>query len=271
MTAETVAPVTEQTTLSSALAAFRTLTLAETVERADLRTRVDRKYLVPVTTVDGILGELRATHQVLEVNGRLATTYRTTYFDTADFASCRTHIQGRRRRWKVRSRLYSEDQFCRVEVKTKDGRGFTVKAAKPTEPERYGTLTGHDEAFVADVLNDEQPDLDIAALVATSEITYVRAALVDVAAGTRLTIDTDLRCTLGGRRAWLDDDVAVVETKGGPTPSAVDRLLIRHGARERSFSKYVATASLLHPTIPDNDVRALRGTHLHTDALLHSR
>ncbi len=268
MSAEAAAPIDATPLLGPVLQAFEPITLARTIANADLRTRVDRKYLVPMTTLQAVLQQLRDSHQVLEVGGRRVTTYRNTYFDTDDFASCRTHIQRRRRRWKVRSRLYEEDQFCRVEVKTKDGRGLTVKASQPTDAGGHGTLSEADLAFVAGVLQGEHPGLDISTLVATSEIAYVRACLVDLDSGTRITIDTDLECLLGGRRAWLDDGLAVVETKGAPTPSDVDRLLVRRGFRARSFSKYVATASMLHPTIPDNDIRALRGTHLHTDLLL---
>ncbi|MCW2830693.1 MAG: hypothetical protein JWP31_1385 [Aeromicrobium sp.] len=249
------------------LAPFGKLTLAETVARADLATRMDRKYIVPIAAVHDLIAELVDSHHVLVVGGRLATTYRTTYFDTTEFTACRAHVQRRRRRWKIRSRLYADDQLCRVEVKLKDGRGYTIKSSKPAEVAHYGTLTAEDQAFVSGVLADDHPRLEVPHLVATSELTYVRTCLVDPVGGTRLTLDTDLQCTLDGHRAWLDPSFAVVETKGGHTPSAVDRLLVHNGARAQSFSKYVATTSLLHPAVPDNDVRGLRGTSLHADTV----
>ncbi|WP_187271736.1 VTC domain-containing protein [Aeromicrobium terrae] len=245
------------------LDAFDSVSLAETVDRADLSHRVDRKYLVPLGTVRDALPELATTHRVLEVAGRFSTTYSTTYFDTHDLASCRAHIQGRRRRWKVRSRLYVEDGLCRVEVKTRSSRGRTVKAVAPSESGRHGHLSGADREFVARTLEPDHPELDVDALRPTAEITYERSCLVDVDAGRRLTIDHRLSSVLAHGRAWVDDGFAVVETKGGAVPSEADRLLVRLGARPRSFSKYVATASLLYPDLADNDVRALRGWCLH--------
>ncbi len=249
--------------LTDELEMFSTVSLAETVERADLSRRVDRKYLVDLDSVRQFMSDLAETHRVLEVDGRRTTTYSTTYFDTRDMASCRAHIQRRRRRWKVRSRMYVEDQLCRVEVKTKGGRGQTVKVASVSEPHRYGTLVDSDLRFVTDSLGSNYPELDIHALRPTAEITYIRACLVHVHPGTRVTIDRHVSSVLNHGRAWIDEDYAIVETKGGAILGEADRLLRRNGFRPRSFSKYVATASLLHPHLADNDIRALRGTYLH--------
>lgn len=249
--------------LTDDLAAFRTASLAETVDRADLRRRVDRKYVIDLDTVRRVMSDLTGTHRALEIDGRRTTTYSTTYFDTEDLASCRAHIQGRRRRWKVRSRLYVEDQFCRVEVKTKDGRGATVKAASVSDPSRHGTLVDADLDFVTGSLRTSHPELDVRALQPSAEIAYIRACLVDLDAGTRVTIDQHLTCVLNRGYAWMSDGCAIVETKGGATPSEADRLLLRSGVRPRSFSKYVATASLLDHRLPDNDTRSLQGSYLH--------
>ena len=40
--------------------------------------------------------------------------------------------------------------------------------------------------------------------------------------------------------------------------------LLAAGARPRSFSKYVAAASLLRDDLPDNDVRRMHGRELHS-------
>lgn len=246
-----------------ALDSFHPVSLAEVVEHADLARRVDRKYLVGLDTVRQLCEGLVDTHQVLQIDDRRTTTYRTTYFDTPDLMSCRSHVQGRRRRWKVRSRLYVEDRLCRVEVKTKNGRGMTLKAASPSHIDRYGTLVEGDRRFVTEVLATAHPEVDIASLAPTAEITYSRACLVDLGAGTRVTIDGRLSSVLSNGHAWVDDAYAIVETKGGNVPAAADRLLVHLGAKPRSFSKYVATTSLVHPDIADNDVRDLRGNRLH--------
>src|SRR5689334_15515110 len=105
----------------------RPVGLETLVEHAALMQRTDRKYIVPVDAVRELVAEISDTHRALEIKGRRYTSYRTLYFDTPDLVSAKSHVQRRRRRWKVRSRLYVEDQLCRVEVKTKDNRGETVK------------------------------------------------------------------------------------------------------------------------------------------------
>jgi len=46
-----------------------------------------------------------------------------------------------------------------------------------------------------------------------------------------------------------------------------DRILLAGGHRPQSFSKYVATASLLRSDLPSNDVRRLVGVALHVESV----
>src|SRR5437870_4547973 len=93
------------------------VTLAEVLAEAPATVRVDRKYIVPRGTAQEFVDQLPPEFRALEIDGRRSTGYASTYFDTDDLSTCRAHIQQRRRRWKFRSRLYVEDQFCRLEVK----------------------------------------------------------------------------------------------------------------------------------------------------------
>ncbi|ARF58418.1 polyphosphate polymerase domain-containing protein [Streptomyces gilvosporeus] len=248
------------------LDAPRAASLAEIDAAAALQHRVDRKYLVPTASAARLVAALAPTHRVLDIRGRRTTDYRSTYFDTGHLAAWRAHVQGRRRRWKVRTRLYSEDRLCRVEVKTKDGRGATVKRALTVDPDAYGRLDAGSEAvaFVDRVLADRGIGITAADLTPAGEVRYVRAALADLEAGSRVTLDARLTCHRDGRTAALDPGYVLIETKGGPRPAAADRHLLRLGARPVSVSKYVIGLSLLVPGLPDNDVRRLARTRFHT-------
>ncbi len=237
--------------------------LRELVEHAALMQRTDRKYIVDLDTVRTLIATLSQTQQVLEIDGRHSTMYRTLYFDTPDLQACRAHVQKRRRRWKARSRLYVEDQLCRIEVKTKDNRGGTDKVMAPSHPDRYGLLIGEERDFVISHLAAQHPELDVPALVPSAEISYTRATLANLEAGTRVTIDWNLHCRLEPGDVWLDPGYALVETKGPSTASEADRVLNSLGTRPRSFSKYVAAASIMHANVADNDFRVLRGRILH--------
>ncbi len=237
--------------------------LAEVVDHAAQLTRVDRKYLVDRDVANAFLRALPGGFRVLAIDGRRSTSYSSVYFDTARLDACRDHVQRRRRRWKVRSRLYVEDGLCRMEVKTKDRRGVTTKAVAVSHPDRHGRLEGAEVGFVAATLHERGIGLDVGSLRPTAEVGYERVTLAETDQALRVTLDRSVQCRLDGGRVWVDENWVLVETKGDLRPSEADRVLAALGARPRAFSKYVAAASLLSPHIADNDVRRLHGRQLH--------
>jgi hypothetical protein len=238
------------------------ISLPEVLAAAAATTRVDRKYLLTADGVQAFLGRLPVSLRLLSIDGRLTTSYRSTYFDTPDLRTCRAHVQGRRRRWKARSRLYVEDGLCRLELKVRDGSGLTRKFFHPTSAGDYGQMTQVAEGFFRDGLlahGLDHPEL----LAPAVEIAYERATLADPETGTRVTIDFGVRGTRDDHAVEVDPGRVIVETKGVRTAGAADRLLTQLGARPVSFSKYAASASLMDPRIPDNDVRHMVGRELH--------
>ena len=177
--------------------------------------------------------------------------------------ACRDHVQRRRRRWKVRSRLYVEDRLCRVEVKTRDGRGVTVKTVADSTPLRHGRLDGPEGDFVATTLDAAGLPLDVRALRPTMEVDYRRSTLADTGRGSGSPSTVAWSAGTGADACRLDDGFVLIETKGAARPSDADRVLGTLGARPRSFSKYASAASLLRADIADNDVRRLCGRELH--------
>lgn len=240
--------------------------LDEVLAEAAGLTRVDRKYLVPVATAQRLMAGLSGV-RVLEVGGRRHTSYRSTYVDTGDLVACRDHLQQRRRRWKVRERVYVEDGVGRLEVKVRDGSGRTVKHLAPLQerPGLRSRLDRTDREFVAEVLGAAGHDVDVTALRPTASVTYRRVTLADLDAGTRLTMDTGVVSRLGPGAVALDPGYLVVETKGAARAGMADRLLVGLGCRPVRLSKYVSAAALLRPDLPDNDVRRLRGVVLHVE------
>jgi hypothetical protein len=105
--------------------------LAEVIQRAALPTREDRTYLVPVDRFAELVARLPGAWVVLEIDRRRGFAYESVYFDTPDLLLYRQHVQGRRRRYKVRTRAYLDSGDCAFEVKLKDGRDRTVKARLP--------------------------------------------------------------------------------------------------------------------------------------------
>jgi hypothetical protein len=246
------------------LSALRGATLAEVDAAAALQHRTDRKYLVPLDQAHAFVRLLADSHHVLDLAGRRTTSYVSVYFDTPRLAAWHAHVQGRRRRWKVRTRLYAEDGLCRVEVKTKDGRGATLKHALRIPAVDHGELPADAAEFVERTLNGAGIPVTAGELAPAAEVRYLRAALADLHHGTRVTLDAALTFRHGDRTAALGPGRVLVETKGGTRPAPADRLLLRLGCRPVSLSKYVLGRSLLTPGLPDNDVRRLVRDHFTT-------
>ena len=94
---------------------------------AQLTTRVELKYLVPLADLPTCLHRLPHQLAVLDMGGRRIFDYESVYFDTDGFALYRHHVQGRRKRYKVRIRSYCDSRDAMFEVKFKSRRGQTVK------------------------------------------------------------------------------------------------------------------------------------------------
>jgi hypothetical protein len=234
--------------IDHALATFEPISLDGANEIAELQTRTDRKYLVDESTLWDLLNGLAPTARVLDIDDRHGCDYSSTYFDTQDFALYRAAVQGRRRRYKVRSRTYGDTGPCFLEVKAKGGRGANVKTRIRCARDERDEITHDGLDFVADLVGDA--DL-AAALRPVLTTDYTRSTLIDPADRTRLTFDRRLRCTdERGMSAVLDG--VVVETKSPGPPSAADRWLWRHQVRPAKVSKFGTGLAVLRPELSAN-------------------
>lgn len=227
-------------TSTDPIAQLAPIGLEELVEQAALLTRVDRKYVLGNEALDVVLGELGPATRALEIDGRRAQRYRSTYLDTADLTSFHAAGRGRRLRWKVRTRDYLDTGESYLEVKSRGPRGTTVK-------ERVLTAGAGDEQ---QRLLHARLGAAAAALIPTLENSYLRSTLL-LDEGSRATIDRRLRLQshlAPGRHARVPQ--VILETKSGSTPGELDRLLWRHGHRPVRISKYGAGLALLHPELP---------------------
>lgn len=227
--------------------------LDELVEEAALLARVDRKYVVPAAALPDLLAAVPASTRALEIDGTRRFGYRSTYLDTAGRASYLLAGKGRRRRFKVRTRAYLDTGTCWLEVKTRAGRDVTIKQRIPHHDAELAPLSPDGLDFVDRCLADAHLGsvgaLDLEPVMVTA---YQRATLFLPESLSRVTVDTDLGWTsLAGPRRDLDrPSLAIVETKTGSTPSAVDRLLWSRGHRPTRISKYGVGMAALDPSLP---------------------
>lgn len=226
------------------LAALRPISLAELNEQARLMSRVDRKYFVPRPLFTDLIGETSKYVRVLEIDGLRSFRYHTVYFDTADFEFFRHHVQGRRHRFKVRTRTYCDTGLCQLEVKSKGYRGRTVKQRIPHDPHSMTRLGAEGVSFVAPIIGS-----DPTRLLPVVETIYDRVTLTD--GDQRITCDLDLRCRASTGLRHGPDDV-LVETKSEGDQGRWDQLLRHAGIRPHSVSKYCIAAALHNPDLRAN-------------------
>jgi hypothetical protein len=246
--------------MSAGLDAFRGIGLDAVVAAADLQTRVDTKYLLRPEEYARFRDALAAagSWSCLDIDGRRRFSYESVYFDTPDLLTYRQHRQGRRRRFKVRTRHYADSGECVFEVKVKGGRQDTVKERLPYRAADADRITPEAAEHLAAALWEAYGMRVPAGLEARLRTDYRRHTLVHPGEGVRVTCDEDLRC-VSGEGAAVSRPVRLVEVKSARPGGPADRLLWRMGARPVSVSKYCLAVAALAPGVGANPwTRAMR-------------
>jgi hypothetical protein len=251
------------------------ISLEELNEVAALQTRVDRKYLIPVAELGGVLADLGADCRVLDFDGARDSLYESVYFDTPDLASYHAAARKRRRRFKIRTRAYLDTGACFLEVKTAGGRSMTVKDRIEYQLDQRDTITEEGREYVDETMAlTGVADLRNVPLSPTLVTVYRRSTLYVPSSGARATIDLGLELRRDEARRMALPELAVVESKSAGGPTLVDRLLWRHGHRPAAISKYCIGLAALQPELPSNRwTRVLKRHFLgpHADAGIDQR
>lgn len=267
----TMAPMKTKKANAFQLLDLPEISLRDLAQRAELLKRTDRKYLVPGTLVVEMvdfLGEIGA--QALTIGGVQIFGYLSDYYDTSDFALYRAAATKRRRRFKLRSRVYLDSGMHFMELKTRSGRGQNVKdrlrledvctydfvngANDPSEPLRRTDVVAWASKLLQQrgvVASQREGFRTIMDLMPSSRSSYRRSTLC-LPDDSRLTIDQDLVLSGPGESSGFEVPEVVVETKSSGRTSDADRWLWSHGIRPSRVSKYAIGTAIVHPELPAN-------------------
>lgn len=246
--------------VSTVVAAAPAVGLAVLDDLAALQTRVDRKYVLTPAQATAALASVADRMAALEIGDVRCFSYRSLYFDTVDRRSYRAAATGRRRRFKVRVRRYVDAGTTVLEVKTRGGRGETVKQRIDYGDGALGALTDEGCAFVDGVVGDEGLGELLRPAIWTG---YGRSTLVDPVDRSRVTIDVALESSRDGR-AWTPlTGAVIVETKAAEAATPLDRVLWSMGCRPVAISKFAVAMALDDPSLPSAKWR--RVLHRHFD------
>jgi hypothetical protein len=233
-------------TLEDAVERLAPVSLEALDERAALRRRVDRKYVVAREDLAAVVDAAHGGYEVLEIDGHRSFDYESVYLDTPDLRCFRDHVESRRPRFKIRTRLYRETQACFVEVKVKTADEETAKRQRPHHPGAHGGLDPDARRFLDAALSELVGEPAPVKLAPSLTTRYRRITLGAVDGGERVTCDFELRLVAGdGRATKLREHLVLVETKTEEGGGAVDRLLAERGHEPVTVSKYRLGVGLL--------------------------
>jgi hypothetical protein len=238
---------------------FEAVSLQEVEDRAALQMRVDRKYIVSYETLEQLFSELGDDYRALEIDGERLQQYDSVYFDTPELMGYKHHLQGRRKRFKCRTRLYGKSA-CFFDLKLKGRRGETVKSRLPLASPDHGSLTSKASAFLKRGLLEEYGCAAPAGLLPTLQTSFQRLTLIHSQRAERLTLDFGITFSKvgSGERYRMRPGHVLIETKSGSQLGTVDRLLLGLGARPVTMcSKYSLGVALADPALPTNPYRPL--------------
>ncbi|MFM2412182.1 MAG: hypothetical protein RLZZ587_515 [Actinomycetota bacterium] len=232
------------------VASLPSVGLAELDESWSLTRRYDTKFIVEQSELDKFFEATTTEFAALEIDGLRMFSYRTVYFDTPDLLLYRDHAQRRRRRVKVRTRLYRDSGRTRLEVKAKMGNGQTQKALFEDRAE-----FGLEEISLIDTtIADMYPTSRYSGLgsrLSRSAVTeFNRTTLISRTSAERITCDTDMFLESNGSRFRLKPGLVLVEVKSPQRISETVRQLRHLGWHSTSFSKYGAAIESTHDIRP---------------------
>ena len=226
--------------LDTILSRFRPVEISD-ITHATLQNRKESKYLLTTHQALDLLGHLPETYHIFEVDGKQVQTYSTTYYDSPEFQLYLAHHNGRKPRYKVRTRSYIGSDLTFLEVKEKKNTGRTIKHRLQTEG--LVTRLGSD---IREFLSSCFP-FDYAEYKPVLINEYNRITLVSAVHPERITLDIDLTFRSGSTDILLPDIViAEIKRSSDHTSSPALEYLNVMRLRPRGFSKYCIGISLLY-------------------------
>lgn len=227
------------------------------LNNANLMSRVDVKFVLPISFLPELLQQVKNHYSVLDINGNRISRYFNQYFDTHRLDFYQDHHNGKLNRFKVRSRTYLDTDTQFLEVKFKNNQKRTIKSRIKLQNTPDEHLNCQD--FIQEKMGASFTDLKI-----SQQGGYQRIALANEAAAERLTLDFGL---------WYQQDqdnekielpgffIAELKQNKRSKRSPFYQLMSANTIFPASFSKYCIGCALVYgKTIKSNQFKAMLAT-----------
>ena len=227
------------------LAEYNPIGLSD-LEEMKLLDRFDTKYVFNTEIIPEMLDELKDDYDVLHVKDKRCFQYDNQYYDTEDLFLHRMHVNGKAARYKIRARHYVDADISFFELKTKSNKGLTEKYRI-----KIPGLNGHLRPDEMQLLKNH--DIDPENIVPGLKVRYRRITLLNKRDNEKITFDFDLEFESSEKNMSLSElAIAEVKISKNSVNTTFRKLMIKHGIREESVSKYCTGNILTVPNIKYN-------------------
>ncbi len=239
---------------------FPPITLDETNRLAQMLSRIDNKYVVNFEQFSSFLKTIENEYAVLEIKGRRQFSYDSCYYDD-NFGCYFEHHQGRRQRFKVRTREYVDGGGLKFfEVKLKGLRGKTEKHRIKSDFVVTPKIEGEYLSMLREVYTKQYKKQMTFELRPALKVGYKRCTLVALRGGERVTVDYQISFADPQdltKTARVGDGFIIIETKSGDGKGIADCALKRLKIKQATkCSKYCIGVSLIGGVTKNNNFLA---------------
>lgn len=211
-----------------------------------LMSRTDTKYIFSIDQLSQLLHTIKDRYRVLEVEGNRASRYKTLYFDTPDLGFYHAHQNGKKNRYKIRSRQYIDSNLTFLEVKFKNNKGRTVKT-RVTIDDFELDLSNESREFIGETSGKDF------SLVPTLWNSFERITLVNHDIPERVTIDLNLTFEFEDEHlATKNLVIAELKQERANRHSPVAKAIKDLHIRPERISKYCLGVALLREDVKRN-------------------
>jgi hypothetical protein len=237
--------------VTSCLSRFRTVSL-ENLCCIGLMNRVEVKYIFRAARLPHLISMLADHYDVLEINGRKALPYSTTYLDTDDYLFYYQHLRGKLNRYKIRYRKYEATNESFLEIKKKTNTGRTIKWRVENDFAHGGF-----DLCATDFISEHLP-VSCSAIKANQFNKFSRITFASFRHKERLTIDFNISFAPPGGRSEISlPYIAVAELKKEAAShySPFKNLIRPLQIYPSGFSKYCIGSALLNDSLRKNAIK----------------
>jgi len=233
--------------IETSLKTFTPISLQE-VGKVRLMDRVDRKFVLPVALLPEIFRKSESSYFIQEINVNRMAGYSTLYYDTPDFFFYHSHVNGKRKRTKIRIRRYEDTDKQFLEAKLKSNKGRTTKLR--IEREDFGGLDKPAYSF----LQKHIEPLSAYDLHPVLTNNFRRVTLVSKTFDERITIDFNLSFqTANGQEMLKAPDLGIIEIKQNKRSYSSLGIILRDlRVKQVGISKYCLGISQLFSEVKKN-------------------